>query len=243
MRRPLVHRLNVAKFECSTRKSQPGADRCGNQRRGHTVGMDDPGQIVILNGAPRSGKTSICRALQERGPGVWVNLGVDSSVKSIPPQFFPGMGLRPGGERPDLENLVLLSYTALYESVAIHARLGFHVVVDVGLHESYSKPLHVRRRCAQRLEGLPVLCVGVHCPTELIWRRREQTWGQPLRTASSELRDAVERWQKAVHANMSYDLELDTSCLTPGQCADLIATRLHDGPPGEAFHELANSSL
>jgi chloramphenicol 3-O phosphotransferase len=203
--------------------------------------MSAPGQIVILNGAPRSGKTSICRALQERGPGVWVNLGVDSTVRSLPQQYFPGLGLRPGGERPDLEDLVLLSSLALFESVAAHARLGLNVVVDVCLHESYSRPLHVRRQVAQRLDGLAVLCVGVRCPIELIWLRREQSWGQPFGTASRELQAAVERWQESVHAQMPYDLEVDTALLSPGQCADLIAQRLFDGPPGVGFHQLANT--
>jgi chloramphenicol 3-O phosphotransferase len=203
--------------------------------------MGTPGQIVILNGVPRSGKTSISRALQEHGPGVWVNLGVDSSVRSLPHQFFPGIGLRPGGERPDLEDLVLLSYMALYESVAAHARLGLHVVVDVCQHESYSKPLHVRRQSAQRLEGLAVLCVGVRCPLELIWLRRKNTWGQPFSTASKELQEAVVRWQEAVHAHMTYDLEVDTSSLSSGECADLIASRLSAGPPGNAFHRLATT--
>ena len=35
------------------------------------------GQIVILNGAPRSGKSSIVQAIQENLDGVWINLGVD----------------------------------------------------------------------------------------------------------------------------------------------------------------------
>jgi hypothetical protein len=41
---------------------------------------------------------------------------------------------------------------------------------------------------------------------------------------------------------MSYDLEVDTSCMSPGHCADLIAGRLADGPPGEAFHKLAGAA-
>ncbi len=36
-----------------------------------------PGQIVILNGAPRSGKSSIVNAIQETFEGLWMNLGVD----------------------------------------------------------------------------------------------------------------------------------------------------------------------
>jgi chloramphenicol 3-O phosphotransferase len=202
--------------------------------------MSAPGQIVILNGAPRSGKTSICRALQERGPGVWVNLGVDASMQSIPERLRPGIGLRPGGERPDLEELVVVLYAALYESVAIHAQLGLGVVADVDHHESYSKPLQILAQCARRLDGLSVLFVGVHCPVEVLWQRRERSWGQSVSTADEELRAAVQRWQEAVHADVAYDLEVDTSQLTPARCADLIAARLSDGPPGVAFQRLAH---
>ncbi len=40
----------------------------------------DPGQIIILNGAPRSGKSSIATVVQETFEGVWMNLGVDHSI-------------------------------------------------------------------------------------------------------------------------------------------------------------------
>ena len=42
--------------------------------------MTTSGQIVILNGAPRSGKSSIVTAIQESFPGVWINLGVEFST-------------------------------------------------------------------------------------------------------------------------------------------------------------------
>ena len=55
------------------------------------------GQIVILNGAPRSGKSSIVAAIQETFDGVWMNLGVDVFVRHVTPERYrPGIGLRPG---------------------------------------------------------------------------------------------------------------------------------------------------
>ena len=199
------------------------------------------GQVVILNGAPRSGKTSICRALQARGPGDWVNLGVDSSAASIPAQLRPGVGLRPGGERPDLEDAVVRLYEALFDSVAAYARSGLDVVVDVGLHDDYSAPLGVPGRCARRLEGLPVLFVGVRCPIEVVWERRRETWGSDRASATDADRAAVERWQEAVHGHGPYDMEVDTSVLDSAHCADLIAARVAEGPPGVAFAHLADS--
>jgi chloramphenicol 3-O phosphotransferase len=198
-----------------------------------------PGQIVILNGAPRSGKTSIARALQERGAGPWMNLGVDTSTSQLPETLRPGIGLRPGGERPELEELVVMLYGALWEAIAAHARLGLNVVVDVGLHESYSKPRDVRCDGARRLQGLPVLFVGVHCPLVVIGERRANTWGQTL-SGETELSEAVRRWQVDVHEGLVYDLEVDTAQLTPAQCADRVAVRIAHGPPGDAFGRLAD---
>ena len=55
------------------------------------------GRIVVLNGPPRSGKSSIADAIQGRVDGVWMNLGVDLYMRATPPQFQPGIGLRPEG--------------------------------------------------------------------------------------------------------------------------------------------------
>jgi chloramphenicol 3-O phosphotransferase len=197
-----------------------------------------PGQIVILNGVPRSGKSSIAEALQARHDTSWMILGVDASVRSTPELLGPGIGLRPGGERPDLEDAVAASYRWLFDSVATQARLGAHVAVDAGLHESYSRPLSVRADGARRLAGLPVLLVGVRCPLDVIWQRRRASWGQDQKTADASLRAAVERWQDAVHAAMPYDLEVDTAVSDPAGCAERIATRLAQGPPGTGMARL-----
>jgi chloramphenicol 3-O phosphotransferase len=169
--------------------------------------------------------------LAERGPAVWVNLGVDASNVSLPERFRPGIGLRPGGERPDLENLVVTLYAALWDSVAAHARVGLGVVVDVGLHEDYSAPRHIVRDAGRRLAGLPVLVVGVHCPIGVVWQRRQESWGQALEDADESTAAAVERWQSAVHAGLAYDLAVDTSSWSPARCADAVVARLA-GLPG-----------
>jgi len=194
-----------------------------------------PGQIVILNGAPRSGKSSIAREIQNTLEGVWMNLGVDGFKGMTPNRYQPGIGLRPGGERPDLEPLIVVLYQALYESIAAHSRLGVNVVVDVGHHDAYSQPRAILPRCAQLLTDLPVLFVAVRCPIEVILDRRRVTWGEgPL--------EFIQRWQEAVHTPGIYDLELNTAELSPRQCAAAIRHRLEADPPPSAFHRLAASA-
>jgi chloramphenicol 3-O phosphotransferase len=201
--------------------------------------VDGAGQIVILNGPPRSGKSSIAVAIQARFDDVWMNLGVDHFKQMTPARFQPGIGLRPGGERPDLEPLVVRLYRAMYEAIATHSRLGFNVVVDAAHHDSYSVPRQVLRTCARQLQGLPVLFVGVRCPVEVALERRRATWGGVGYNQSGTVQDPVRLWHEAVHQPGIYDLEVDTSVLRPEECADLIAICLTDGPPPLAFKRIA----
>lgn len=203
-----------------------------------------PGWIVVLNGAPRSGKSSIVAAMQEAFAEPWLNLGVDVFVRAVtPPRYRPGIGLRPGGERPDLEPLVVAMYAALYESLAAYSRLGLHVVADVGHHDAYSQPRQILADCARRLAGLPALLVGVRCPIEAIMARRNagqagREGGYVTGSAADPVPAPVRRWQRAVHVPGIYDLEVDTAVLSPAECAAAIRRRLDAGPP-TAFRRLA----
>ena len=123
--------------------------------------MSGTGRIVILNGVPRAGKTSIAKAIQETFEGVWMNLGVDGFMNMTPERFQPGIGLRPGGELPEVEAVVPALFSALYESAAAHSRLGLNVVMDVGHHEGYAVPRGIAADAGERLRGLPVARWGL----------------------------------------------------------------------------------
>lgn len=172
-----------------------------------------------------------------------MNLGVDVLQQATPAQHRPGIGLRPGGERPDLEPLVQRLYGALFDAVAAHARAGVDVVVDVGLHDGYSKPLGILADAARRLAGLPVLLVGVRCPLDVIMQRRDAA---PDGYLGSEpgggVPEPVQRWQRAVHEPGIYDLEVDTSTSTPEQCAEAIERRLRSNDPPTALARAENAS-
>jgi len=201
-----------------------------------------PGQIVILNGAPRSGKSSIAAVIQTTFAGVWMNLGVDRFKPMTPERYQPGIGLRPGGERADLEPLIVLLYRAMYQAIAHHSRLGLNVVVDVGHHDAYSVSQGILPKCARQLQGLPVVFVGVYCPLEVILERRRATW----RTGNNDdgsIPQAVRLWQQAVHVPGIYDVEVDTSVLSSEACAALIQQRLKDSPPPSAFQQLATITM
>jgi chloramphenicol 3-O phosphotransferase len=206
----------------------------------------DAGTIVVLNGTPRSGKSRIAGALQESSDSLWLTFGVDAMAEVIPPGLRPGIGLRPGGERPDLEDVVVTLFAALYSAVAAWSRAGIDVVVDVGHHDDYSKPLGILARTAVLLQGLPAYFIGVRCPVEVIMARRDadpgDAGGQGGRYVTSEpdgsIPDVVLRWERAVHDPGVYDLEVDTSAATPEACAAAILGRVNEGPP-VAFVTLA----
>lgn len=204
--------------------------------------LGEPGRIVILNGPPRAGKSSIVAVIQDTFDGVWMNLGVDVFASEVTPKKArPGMGLRPGEPDHAIAAIVPTLYAALYESIAAHARLGFNVVVDIGHHDRA-----ILEDCAPRLAAMSVLFVGVRCPIDVIMERRNA--GQPGRvgqyavgTPDEPVPAPVRLWQTAVHDPGIYDLEVDTSQLDPGECAAIIRRRLEDGPPGNAFARLAQS--
>lgn len=193
------------------------------------------GRIVILNGAPRAGKSTLVAAMQAELDGHWINLGVDVINRALPSKLVPGIGLRPGGERPDLEPLLPALYFALYDSIAAHARQGLNVVADLGHHDFYSQSLNLLPQCLARLEGLDVLIVGVTCDLETIMARRN---AQPDGYAAGPGVPApVQRWQDAVHQPGIYDLVVDGGGAVPVALAAIIAA-LANPPRPSAMERL-----
>ena len=207
--------------------------------------MPSPAPILILNGPPRSGKTSIVEAVQDHADRPWMNLGVDVYARHVTPLHWqPGIGLRPGEDHPELQALIPTLYAALYESIAAHSRLGLAVVADLGHHVATPEGLSILKDCARRVMGLPVLFVGVHAPIDIIMERRRAAaaeGGPYVTVAVAEPPPApVVRWQEATQAPGLFDMEIDTSRTSAADAAELIAERWLNPPPGPtAFERLA----
>jgi chloramphenicol 3-O phosphotransferase len=195
-----------------------------------------PGTIVVLNGTPRSGKSSIVAAIQDTFEGPWLNLGVDVARTMTPERCQPGIGLRPGEPQHPAAPLVPVLYAALYDSIAAHSRHGLNVVAEFGHHDAA-----ILVDCARRLGGLPALFVGVRCPLHVIMERRNASppGRYAVATPEAPVPPPVQRWQDTVHVPGIYDLEFDTSTSSPEWCAAAIRRRLEDGPPFTAFATLA----
>lgn len=200
------------------------------------------GRVIVLNGVPRAGKTSIAREIQSGFPGFWMNLGVDHHMLATPERLLPGVGLRPGSNQVarEVEDVVPVLYAALYDSIRAHALHGLNVVVDAKHHDAYSIPRHILADCARRMSGIAVLFVGVQCTLEAIWTRRDQTWGHSASTASADVVASVELGQVVTHRHpVPYDLIVDTTHRASGDCATDIWERLCEPPAPTAFERLA----
>jgi chloramphenicol 3-O phosphotransferase len=130
---------------------------------------------------------------------------------------------------------VPLLYAALYDSVAAHSRLTLNVAVDVGHHDAA-----ILADAAHRLDGLPVLFVGIRCPIDVIMERRQasEAGRYAVSAENDPIPEPVLRWQHEVHGGWAYDLELETSQLSPTACASAISERLRGGVPAQAVAEL-----
>ena len=205
-----------------------------------TLRMTEYGKVILLNGTPRSGKSTIATEIQQTFDGIWMNLGVDHFMAMTPENIQPGIGLRPGGERPDLEPMIKQMYQTLFGSIEQMSRSGLNVVVDIGIHDGYSQSLHILTDCVDILQSIPVWFVGVHCPIEVIMERRIHTWNAGY-NADGSVPNPVQLWQKLVHIPGIYDVEVNTSVSSPSESAAKIREALRMKPT--AFEKIKNHGV
>ena len=170
-------------------------------------------RVIVLNGGSSSGKSSIARALQEILPDMWLTFGVDTFIDALPGRgnspksgitYSTGGAIAVTREYTRLENAW---YSALYAL----ADAGANIILDEVLLSSHEG----QQRLLARFDGLSLLWVGVHCPPEIA-AARETARGD--REPGMACRQAV-----SVHAEVSYDIEVDTSVHSPEECARTIA--------------------
>ena len=200
------------------------------------------GRVIVLNGAPRAGKSSIAAVISETFGGPWINLGNDALIHRVTKAYQPAQGLRPGEPAHAAAQHVATFYAAMYESIAAYSRLGVHVVADAGHHDGYGRGIIVG--CARRLRGLPAMFVGVRCDLDEIMRRRAASAAGLYAVGTNEepVPPPVRRWQEMVHVPGIYDIEVDTTATSAEECAAAIRERWESGEALLAFARLADSA-
>lgn len=195
------------------------------------------GRIILLNGTSSSGKTTLVRALQDRLPDPWIEIGIDRFIFALPKRYLDQplwsevfRYVRPAGRTdgpftietgPLGQRLV----RGMHRTAASLAADGLDLIVDhVLLEDDWLD--EIARLWAQ----FRVLFVGVVCPLDVVVERergrRDRTIGQ------AEAQFAV------VHRRGGYDLEVDTSELTPEDAAARVVTAIRLGMPCPPFPKL-----
>ena len=110
----------------------------------------------------------------------------------------------------------------MHQAIAALARCGNKFIADHVLVEK-----EWLSDCAEQFSGLPAYLIAIRCPLEILGQRersrKDRTFGQ----ASLQ--------HNLVHAHGIYDLEVDTSLLSPRNCAEKIMARVQLGGTAQAF--------
>lgn len=198
--------------------------------------------VVILNGAPSSGKSSIVRSMQDLAPGPWLAMGPDRFVPMLPARYvdLEGTGSPEGRAglhwhrdaasgattiRLEPGPLGARWLEAARVATAAVARLGHDVLV-----EDIVTSVDGWRAWAAALQGIPTLTVAIRCPLDVLERREA---ARADRQAGHAL--GVHR---LVLDSLECDFEVDTTHASPEECAAAILSCIEYGPPPAALARL-----
>lgn len=177
-------------------------------------------KIVLLNGVGSAGKSSIARALQTIATEPFLHVQMDAFIDMLPPALQdhadgfsfetvledgkPSVVIRSGpvGAR---------AMRGMRHAIAAMAGQGNNLIVDDVI---FNDEIAEHRKL---LSSFDLHLVGVMAPLEVLEAREAARADRP---------PGLARWQYGrVHKGMDYDLEVDTSRLTPLECARRIQER------------------
>jgi chloramphenicol 3-O phosphotransferase len=169
--------------------------------------------VIVLNGASSSGKSSIARALQRLLPEPYLSFGTDTLLDALPSAMADDetgisvatdgtVSVGPGFRR--LERAWFAGLTAI-------ARDGVGLIID----EVFLEGGEAQRRVHERLSGLDILWVGVHCDLDVATAREALRPDRSIGMARSQA--------LIVHHGMEYDVDVNTTHATAAECAAVIA--------------------
>jgi chloramphenicol 3-O-phosphotransferase len=209
------------------------------------------GQVVLISGTSGSGKTTTCAQWARRAEEPWLMFGMDLAVGTLIPAKYTMFGEKKElGYQPTKYGPVCMKVlSAMHAMVAAAAKTGQNMVVD---HLMFVDP-PVLQDAIWRMADVPVLFVNLKPSREVLEQRittREiHVIPDPIREAmaaagpdilaamGAELAAATPWFYEHAYANDVYDLELDTSAMTPEEVCLAIEARLAEDP-GRAFTEL-----
>jgi chloramphenicol 3-O phosphotransferase len=184
------------------------------------------GTIIILNGTSSSGKTSIVHALQNLLEEPFLDAGIDKFIWMMPERYLDrplwddvlGLATKAGQQGHQL-------ISGMHRAIEALSKNGNNVIADhVLVEKAWWQDL------AMCLAGLPVYLVGVRCPLEVLEERERARKNRTLGQARAQY--------DIVHGAGIYDLEVDTSTLTPEECAKKIKNFVYSGNAPSALRNI-----
>ena len=181
---------------------------------------------IVLNGSSCSGKSSIAAALQERWPSPLQVTGVDTFLASQSKRFFAHDGRVVDGFSwipttvdgqpafdivPGPLGLGMIKASHAYWAACADAGLD-QVIDDVWVVSDQPAGLQ------DALSAVNTIWVGVHCPLAIVEQRERERGDRPVGAARGH--------HRLVHTFRNYDVNVDTSVATPGECARTILALL-----------------
>ena len=168
------------------------------------------GTIIYLNGVTSSGKSSVAKALRQ-----------DMDFYYLSDDVFEDHIVHMQYDAPDYWERLAQAVFLMYRTAALFSNHGKTVVIDSMLLEAPAFAPHYQT-VLDIFRDHPLFMVDVHCPLE-ICRQRNVLRGDRHENQSQEQAEQMAQ-------NVQYHLHLDTSTLSPAQCAREIIRGLNEKP-------------
>ena len=171
--------------------------------------MMGKGKIIFLNGVTSSGKTTIVDALQARRDVFFYVVANDLFQEMVGEQYL----------EEDYWKYLSEVIIMMYHTAKLYSDMGKNVLIDgILVERDEIKPHYIR--LLEIMKDNPLDIVEVYCPLD-ICRQRNIERGDRYESQSDE--------QAALmNPDISYRLRVDTSKLSPEECADAIVREVFD---------------
>jgi chloramphenicol 3-O phosphotransferase len=186
--------------------------------------------LIVLNGASSSGKTSIANELIAMLGTECVYTGFDEILERVQPIGTEGLGIVNRLSRA----IRILHFNAtdgrfnlfkrLHREIVAHCTSKRSVIVETSMMDR-----RILLDAAEQFAPLDGFFVGVKPPVSVSMQWESQRGDRPAGQAQLHY--------DRIHAHGIYDLEIDPSQMTPGQCAALILEEHAKSRP-RAFHKI-----
>jgi chloramphenicol 3-O phosphotransferase len=193
------------------------------------------GRIIYLNGTSSAGKSSIALALYDRLDDLYLHVQLDTFLQMVPPHGWErdgGAVMTPPQQERGLEvefgPLCQALFSGFHRSLAALASAGSNLIVDDVLIER-----RWLRDAIETLAPYAVCFVGVRCPVDIAEARERARGDRIVGTARGQY-----HW---VHVHGIYDVEVDTSSLSPKECAVRILETHNQLPHPTAFERMRDA--